>query len=119
MKLADLTEAKYAGNELSQREREQLAHDIYDLIPKADHDRHDREDPEIYNDDWRVVISFSTVDYYEVLERMTDKFGEPTLINGYSEGTYKEGFIPSWKIKDHQIQYKSGYGDVNIEISKV
>lgn len=109
-------EVKYAGNKLSQKEREQLAHDIYDLIPKADHNR---SDPEIYSDDWRVMITFSTVDYYEVLEQMTDKYGEPTLINGYSEGTYKEGFIPSWKIKDHQIQYKAGYGDVDIEISKV
>ncbi len=108
-------EVKYAGNKLSQKEREQLAQDIYDLIPKADRNR---SDPETYSDDWRVMITFSTTDYYEVLERMTDKYGEPTLIDGYSQGTFKKGFIPSWKIKDHQIQYKSGYGDVDIEISK-
>ncbi len=111
-----LIEVKYAGNKLSQHEREQLAHDIYDLIPKADHNR---PDPETYTDDRRVMITFSTVDYYEVLERMTDKFGEPTLIDGYSQGDFRTSFIPSWKIKDHQIQYKSGYGDVDIEISKV
>lgn len=117
MKLVNILEAKYHGNKLSQREREELVRRIYDLIPKADADR---PAPEVYDDDdWRIIISFSSIDYYEVLERMTNVFGEPTKISGYEQGMHKENSIPEWTVKDYQIQYRVGYGDVDIEISKI
>ncbi len=113
MKLINLKEASY-GTGLSQQAREDLVHDIYDMVP----DHRDYK-PTTYTDDWRVIITFDNVDYYEVLERLTAKYGEPTKIDGYEGGLFKVNSIPSWKVKDHQIRYNTGYGDVDITISKL
>lgn len=113
MKLAPILEAGY-GTGLSQQDRENMIRDIYDMIPGQDDIR---RKPTIYTDDWRVVITFDNVDYYEVRERLVAKYGESTNVDGYEEGRYNRN-IPSWKVKDHQIRYTSGYGDVDIEISK-
>lgn len=111
MKLATLQEAKY-GSGLSQKEREELVYKIRDNIKISNVD----------HDDWRITLDVDdnrNVDYYEVLNTLTELFGEPTLIDGYSSGVFHKKTNPQWIIKDHQLIMSHGYGDTTLEISKL
>ena len=112
MKLVNIQEAKYHGAGLSQREREDIVHKIRDNIKISNID----------HDDWRITLDVDdnrNVDYYEVLNTLTELFGEPTLIDGYSSGVFNKNNIPQWIMKDHQLTMNHGYGDTTLEISKI
>jgi len=103
-----LTEVKYHGAGLSQRERENIVHKISKAIPVNN----------IYYDDWRVSIETDLVVDTNIIRILTQMFGEPTRVDGYMSGVFRKKINPRWIVKDHQITVSYGYGDIDIEISK-
>ena len=113
MKIKDVFEARY-GKGLSQREREDLVHDIKQNIDIT----------HVEADDWRITLDVAPdqdedqYDYDHVRNVLTRMYGEPSVEAGYSGGTYHKIVIPTWTIKDHKIRMTPSSSDVSIEISK-
>jgi len=108
MKLVNIQEAKYHGAGLSQREREDIVHEISNNIKISN----------THVDDWRISLS-TEENYMDVKAKLKQLYGEYGNIDGYSSGHFKENVHPRWKIKDHQIVLMFGFGEVEIEISKL